>query len=856
MKLVNHISITADRRPLTAVRAAVCGLPSAVVLLLVALAACQAVPMIQSQTAETWMGFLQGETLDVSAEVGGRVVNVAVDEGSIVQSGQPLVTLDDEIVKLRIEISDANVAAARAQLALLEAGARAEDTRRAETRVEQARTSLEAAKQALTDAEAIRANPQTLNALKAQAETRALAAKEQLIAAARQAEAADLEHRFWEEQVRQLWEGVDIVLPKGGRVHFDTPTQRLVFAQEEWSKAGNNAWKAWGEVTQAQANVTAADAALKDVADQIANSIALDARVNQARATRERAAAGLQAAEAALAILREGASPAQIQTARAALDQALAARATLDQDLARHQVNAPRAGVVTRVFYRAGETIAATIPLVRLSITGDLKLRVFVPMSALARIRLGGTATVVVPELSNATVTGTVIYVAERAEFSDRQAQTDSERNAQLIAVEITIKNVDGQLKAGMPASASFDAKPSTAITLPTIASSAGARSYAGTLEARQTRVAAELNGKVTAVRVNRGDMVKIGDTLITIDDSTVRANLNEAEAAARAAQSNLDQVQEKARAGTLALADASVATAQAELEAAQLALKDADRALANPQELNSQIHVWEGKVAAAQGEMTRAEATLAAVKVQVESAARDQSMAGKYRQAIMKRQQDAAEAGLRAAQVNLQGSQRALELYRGVLKNPLELAATQHAAANQVKITEAGVKVAQVERDIARRGGQAEAIAFAEARLRAAQAGLKLVQAQAKRYTLASPIDGTVVGRDAEVGATARPGAALLTIADTRELEMTVYVPLRDLGMVRVGQAVRVKLPSLPGKTFAGKVTFIAPEGEFKPANIYNSQERAEIVFAVRVTVPNPSDELKAGLPGDVVVR
>jgi HlyD family secretion protein len=71
-------------------------------------------------------------------------------------------------------------------------------------------------------------------------------------------------------------------------------------------------------------------------------------------------------------------------------------------------------------------------------------------------------------------------------------------------------------------------------------------------------------------------------------------------------------------------------------------------------------------------------------------------------------------------------------------------------------------------------------------------------------------------------------------------------------LGALRVGQAATVRVPSLPGKSFNGKVTYIAPESEFKPANIYNSQERSEMVFAVRITVPNPDGALKAGLPAD----
>ncbi len=152
-------------------------------------------------------------------------------------------------------------------------------------------------------------------------------------------------------------------------------------------------------------------------------------------------------------------------------------------------------------------------------------------------------------------------------------------------------------------------------------------------------------------------------------------------------------------------------------------------------------------------------------------------------------------------------------------------------------------------------RGAQPEAVALAEAKLRVAQANLKIVQAQARRYIVTSPVAGVVVGKSVEPGETVRIGAPLLTLADTRELEMTVYVPIQTISAVKVGQNVSLTLPSLPGKTFSGKVVYVAQDAEFKPANVYNAQERSEMVFAVRVMIPNVSGELKAGLPADVTL-
>ena len=802
-----------------------------------------------------WSGFLEGKTVDVSAEVGGRVTNIFIAEGDTIKAGQAMLSIDDDIAKLRIELADANIAAAQAQVSMLESGARSEDIAKAQARVDQARAALVAATRVVTDTEAIRATPQGLLIAIADAQARSQAAAQAAIAATKQAQGADEQASFWESQVKQMWEGTDIALPNGTRLHFDTPTARVQYGQEQWSQATNDAWQAHNAVLQATANQAAADAAYKDTADQLKNSVALDQRVNQARAARDRAAAALQSAEAALQVLREGASPAQIQVARAALDQARAARSELDKELMRYQVNASQSGSVARVFNRKGEIVGASVPLVRLTINEELLLRVFVPVSDAAQLQLGQIATLWVSELNNQSVPGKITYIADRTEYTSRISQTDNERNAQLVAVEVTIKSTDKNWKPGMPASVSFTQQAASPNLALSILQGNESLTFSGTVEAKATNLASEVTAKVVSVKAQKGDAVKAGDVLVQFDDAAIRASLAETDAAVRAAQSSVDQVKELARPGTVALVQSALAQAEAELKAARTALEDANRALSLKQDINTQLHGAESKWRVAQADALRAEATLKNVKTQVEIAERDQSVSGKTRLAILQRQQEAAEASLKAAQASYAGAKQVYEMYKAMLDNPLELLAAQHVAANQVKVTEAGLKVAQADLEIVKRPAQAEAVTLAEAKLRAAKASQGMVQAQVKRYAIVSPADGVVMGRSVEVGQTVRPGTTLLSIADTRELELTVFVPLRNMSALRVGQNVSVKSPSLPGKTYDSKVTYIAPESEFKPANIYNAQERSEIVFSVKIAVPNTNGDLKAGLPADATL-
>ncbi len=399
-----------------------------------------------------WTGFLEGPQVDLAAQVGGRLARVLVEEGETVLPGQLVATLEDDLIQQRIAGADAEIAITQAQLALLQAGTRPEEIQRAKAQVAQAQSALVVASQAITDALAIRANPQGLMIQRAAAAAKAQSAAHQQDAAVLQAQAADLQNKFWEELVRMMWGGASVVLPGGQTLHFDTPSSKVVYAQGEWNKAGNAAWQAWAGVTQAQANASGAQSALEDIENQLANPVALDARVNKAKAARESAAANLQAAEASLKVLKDGPSAAQLQAAQSAVAQAKAARAALDQELAYYRITAPDGGMVAQVFYRSGEVVAATAPIVRLSVSGDLTLTVYVPMSTLAKTRVGDTVPVIVEGLQGHSYSGKVTRIADKAEFSGREPQTDSERNAQLIAVEVAVSRSNGVIKPGMPA--------------------------------------------------------------------------------------------------------------------------------------------------------------------------------------------------------------------------------------------------------------------------------------------------------------------------------------------------------------------------------------------------------------------
>ena len=94
------------------------------------------------------------------------------------------------------------------------------------------------------------------------------------------------------------------------------------------------------------------------------------------------------------------------------------------------------------------------------------------------------------------------------------------------------------------------------------------------------------------------------------------------------------------------------------------------------------------------------------------------------------------------------------------------------------------------------------------------------------------------------------------MTIANLDEVTLTIYIPEDEIGKVKVGQTVEVSVDSFPGKVFEGRVNYIASEAEFTPKNVQTKKERVNMVFAVKVKIPNPGHELKPGMPADATIK
>lgn len=116
----------------------------------------------------------------------------------------------------------------------------------------------------------------------------------------------------------------------------------------------------------------------------------------------------------------------------------------------------------------------------------------------------------------------------------------------------------------------------------------------------------------------------------------------------------------------------------------------------------------------------------------------------------------------------------------------------------------------------------------------------------------IVAPISGTVIEKYAERGEYAVTGKPLFRMADTENMYLRAYVTSAQLGNIRIGQKVMVysDYGSDIGKAYKGTVTWISERSEFTPKTILTKDERAELVYAVKVSVKNDG-YIKIGMYG-----
>ncbi|MHB1220076.1 MAG: HlyD family secretion protein [Alphaproteobacteria bacterium] len=153
---------------------------------------------------------------------------------------------------------------------------------------------------------------------------------------------------------------------------------------------------------------------------------------------------------------------------------------------------------------------------------------------------------------------------------------------------------------------------------------------------------------------------------------------------------------------------------------------------------------------------------------------------------------------------------------------------------------------------DAARSSLEAAKTEIAELRARVEE-----IEADLSDMVLYAPTGGRVLYRMAEPGEVLASGGKALVMIDLDDLYMTIYLPERAAGRVRVKDEALIRLDAIPNAPVAAYVSFLSAEAEFTPKEVETTEERQKLVFRVKLQVRDNRDRMvKPGMPGDGFVR
>jgi len=402
------------------------------VVLIAALAGGALFYLNQASAAEagplTASGTVEATEVSISPEVGGRVVEVLIEEGDLVAAGDPLFRFDDEALMIKRQQIVAAGASAQAEteLAVITARQGMSDlydnavviTAQAELNLANARKALdEALRHRSYQSRGNRASSETITGVEAQLTLadEAVSEAEDAVDRASNLSADDPKRAAAEAALYTARHARDVIQANlnwytGSPTDFD---QAILDAQ----------------VSVAQANVTKAEtefARVKIGPDP--DDVAL-------------AQAQVRAAEAALAAAKAG-TTAEIEA--------------IDLQLEKLTVSAPQEGVVLSLNLNAGEVLQLGGTALTLGRLDSLHITVYMPEDRYGQLRLGAQAEVSVDSFPGERFFASITRIASQAEFTPRNVQTEEGRRTTVFAVELAVSDSSGRLKPGMPADVQF----------------------------------------------------------------------------------------------------------------------------------------------------------------------------------------------------------------------------------------------------------------------------------------------------------------------------------------------------------------------------------------------------------------
>jgi len=354
---------------------------------------------------------------------------------------------------------------------------------------------------------------------------------------------------------------------------------------------------------------------------------------------------------------------------------------------------------------------------------------------------------------------------------------------------------------------------------------------YSGTIEAKQAELGFQVSGRIVEVVVNEGEFVKKDQLLASIDQSEYKARYEQAQAGVENSIKNVQRLElvfelyKKTLPNEIARAAAGVEALSSQLAELEAGYREQDIKSARLTFLTAQDVMEEAK----------------------KNKERYDNLFTK--QLVTEREWDGVKLKYETAVKEFGKAKETFDKLReGVRKETIQTA--------RARLAEGKAVLRQANNNLRKIRIAEKEVEAAESQVKVAQSSLKVVETQLRYTQLRAPFDGIISSRNVEPGEVVSPGREVLSLSDLSFVDLKIFVGEAEIGRVKPGQLVDIKIDTFPDKIYRGTVSFISPEGEFTPKIIQTQKERVKLVYLVKVFIPNPDFELKPGMPADAWLR
>jgi HlyD family secretion protein len=211
----------------------------------------------------------------------------------------------------------------------------------------------------------------------------------------------------------------------------------------------------------------------------------------------------------------------------------------------------------------------------------------------------------------------------------------------------------------------------------------------------------------------------------------------------------------------------------------------------------------------------------------------------------------DAAETKLEISSINIKQASYNLDLAKKEFDRIASLLKSGSANQQQYDRVETAYDLAVLSKE------QADAsFKSAQSDLSKARSEIAILQKQMNDCFPTSPLPGVIINKFVEPGELIGVGKPLVKIAKLDTVWVKIYLPPADLTKISLGGHAQVDPEDGRNKPLDGTVSWISDEAEFTPKNVQTKEARADLVYAVKITIPNPGKILKIGMPVSVKIQ